>query len=65
MQDEKPDTQTRNAERPEQQEFFRVASHKRYTHPEPILDPTCVQEQMDRGDGMGVDDQKTYHHTEK
>jgi hypothetical protein len=45
--------------------FSRVPVHEAYVEPEPILDPTCIQEQMDRGEGMGVDDEKTYHRTEK
>jgi hypothetical protein len=45
--------------------FSRVASHEKYTEPEPILDPTCGFEEMDRGEGMAVDDIKEYHRTEK
>lgn len=37
----------------------------RFPEPEPILDPTSDFEQMDRGDGFGVDDHPTYHRTEK
>jgi hypothetical protein len=45
--------------------FSRVPVHEPYDEPEPILDSTCVMEQVDRGEGMGVDDEKTYHRTEK
>ena len=38
---------------------------KTYDEPRPILDPSCGFEQVDRGEGMGVDDEKTYHRTEK
>jgi hypothetical protein len=44
---------------------FSYQTQKRYPEPEPILDPTCGFEEMDRGEGMGVDDEKTYHRTEK
>lgn len=46
-------------------EFPRTASHDTYSEPEPILDSSCIMEQVDRGEGMGVDDHRTYHHTEK
>lgn len=46
-------------------EFHREASRDTYAEPEPILDASSVQEQIDRGEGMGVDDEKTYHRTEK
>ena len=36
-----------------------------YEEPQPILDPSCGFEEMDRGEGMAVDDEKTYHRTEK
>lgn len=36
-----------------------------YKEPEPILDSSSDFEKMDRGEGMGVDDVKTYHRTEK
>lgn len=39
--------------------------HEVYTEPRPILDPDCEFEKADRGEGMGVDDVKTYHATEK
>ena len=45
--------------------FSITPSHDEYEEPEPILDATSIQEQMDRGEGMGVDDVKTYHRTEK
>jgi hypothetical protein len=45
--------------------FSRIASHEKYTEPEPILDPTCGFEEVDRGEGMAVDDIKEYHRTEK
>lgn len=44
---------------------FSYDTEKRYTEAEAILDPTCIFEEMDRGDGMAVDDEKTYHRTEK
>jgi hypothetical protein len=44
---------------------FSYQTQERFPEPEPILDPTCDFEQMDRGEGMGVDDEKTYHRTEK
>jgi len=50
---------------PKRREFPREASHDTYTEPEPIVDASSVQEQVDRGEGMGVDDEKTYHRTEK
>ena len=46
-------------------EFPRTASHDKYDKPEPILDASCIMEQADRGEGMGVDDVKTYHRMEK
>ena len=52
-------------EPPVHPKFPYQASHETYAEPQPILDPSCVMEQMDRGEGMGVDDEKTYHHTEK
>jgi hypothetical protein len=45
--------------------FPYTASHETYSEPEPILDPSCGFEEMDRGEGMAVDDEKTYHRTEK
>lgn len=45
--------------------FSRTVSHERYPEPEAILDASCIMEQMDRGEGMGVDDEKTYHRTER
>jgi hypothetical protein len=45
--------------------FSTTPSHEAYAEPEPILDPSCGFEEMDRGEGMGVDDEKTYHRTEK
>jgi hypothetical protein len=44
---------------------FSYFTQKRYPEPEAILDPTCDFEEMDRGEGMAVDDIKTYHRTEK
>ena len=41
------------------------ASHDKFSEPEPILDSTCGFEEVDRGEGMAVDDVKTYHRTEK
>ena len=49
----------------EHRPFPRTPSHEKFTEPEPILDPTCGFEEMDRGEGMAVDDEKTYHRTEK
>lgn len=51
--------------KPKGREFPVVASHTPYTEPEPILDSSCGFEEMDRGEGMAVDDEKTYHRTEK
>ena len=62
MVEEKVDYQT---DLPILKKFFRTASHDTYTEPEPIVDATSDFEQMDRGDGFGVDDEKTYHRTEK
>jgi hypothetical protein len=45
--------------------FPRTASREKYIQPQPILESSCIQEQMDRSEGMGVDDEKTYHRTEK
>jgi len=45
--------------------FSTTPSHEKYPEPEPILDPSCGFEEMDRGEGMAVDDEKTYHRTEK
>jgi hypothetical protein len=36
-----------------------------YAEPQPIIDATSDFEQMDRGEGWGVDDEPTYHRTEK
>lgn len=36
-----------------------------YVEPEPILDASCEFEKADRGEGMAVDDVKTYHRTER
>jgi hypothetical protein len=44
---------------------FSHQTQNRYPEAEPILDPTCGFEEMDRGEGMAVDDEKTYHRTEK
>ena len=44
---------------------FSHQTQERYADAEPILDSTCCFEEMDRGEGMGVDDEKTYHRTEK
>ncbi len=44
---------------------FSYRTLERYPEPEPVLDPTSDFEQMDRGEGFGVDDEKTYHRTEK
>jgi len=52
-------------EQPKPKKFPYVASRESYTQPEPILDPSCGFEEADRGEGMGVDDEKTYHRTEK
>jgi hypothetical protein len=62
MIDERPDEKKAQSK---PKEFPLVASHETYSEPEPILDPSCCFEEMDRGEGMGVDDIKTYHHTEK
>ena len=45
--------------------FSTHAMHDVYPEPEMILDPSSVMEQEDRADGMGVDDVKTYHRTER
>ena len=37
----------------------------RYPEPHAICDATSDFEEMDRGDGWGIDDEKTYHRTEK
>ena len=52
-------------EQPKHHDFSYQATHEAYVEPEPILDASSVQEQMDRGEGMAVDDEKTYHRTEK
>src|SRR5262249_50385985 len=44
-------------EQPKPKSFPRVAVHHAYPEPEPILDPTCIMEQVDRGEGMGVHDE--------
>jgi hypothetical protein len=44
---------------------FSYQTQERYPEAEPILDPTCGFEEVDRGEGMGVDDERTYHRTEK
>jgi hypothetical protein len=56
---------TETKDQPKTREFPRKALHKTYSEPEPILDPTCIQEQMDRGEGIGTDDHPTYHRTER
>jgi len=60
MSDKKIDQPDRNKKIP-----FSYQTQKRYPEAEPILDPTCGFEEVDRGEGMGVDDVKTYHRTEK
>lgn len=45
--------------------FSYVPDHDPYPEPEPYIDSSSRFEQDDREDGMGVDDQKTYHRTEK
>jgi hypothetical protein len=45
--------------------FLHVPDRHPYPEPEPYQDGTSRFEQDDRGDGMGVDDEKTYHRTEK
>ena len=45
--------------------FSTHAMHEVYPEPEMILDPSSVMEQEDRADGLGVDDVKTYHRTER
>jgi hypothetical protein len=52
-------------DQPTPRKFSLVALHEAYGEPEPILDASCDFEKMDRGEGMGVDDEKTYHRTEK
>jgi hypothetical protein len=37
----------------------------RFTEPQPIIDATSDFEEMDRGEGWGIDDEKTYCRTEK
>ena len=44
---------------------FSYHTQERYPEAEPILDASCGFEEMDRGEGMAVDDEKTYHRTEK
>ena len=44
--------------------FSRDTQHE-YPDAEAILDPSCTFEEMDRGEGMGVDDIKTYTRQEK
>jgi hypothetical protein len=44
---------------------FSQQTQKRYPEAEAILDASCCFEEMDRGEGMAVDDEKTYHRTEK
>jgi len=44
---------------------FSYDTEKRYPEAEANLDPMCIFEEMDRSDGMAVDDEKTYHRTEK
>ena len=44
---------------------FSYDTQHEFPEAEPILDPTCVFEEQDRGQGMAVDDIKTYHRTEK
>ena len=36
-----------------------------YAEPQSIIDATSDFEQMDRGEGWGIDDEKTYCRTEK
>jgi hypothetical protein len=45
--------------------LFSYQTLERFPEPEPIVDATSDFEQMDRGDGFGVDDVRTYHRTEK
>jgi hypothetical protein len=49
----------------EPRKFSYTVSHQPFAEPEPILDPSSFFEEMDRGEGMAVDDEKTYGHTEK
>ncbi len=49
--------------KPKKQPFDHT--QERYSDVQPIQDSSCVFEEMDRGEGMGVDDEKTYHRTEK
>ena len=37
----------------------------RFAEPQPIIDASSDFEDMDRGDGWGIDDEKTYCRTEK
>jgi len=46
-------------------ELKRDRPNEVYTEPRPILASDCEFEKVDRGEGMGVDDIKTYHATEK
>lgn len=57
MQDEDPALKKKHP--------FSTQTQPRYDEAEPILDPTCCFEEMDRGEGMAVNDEKTYHRTEK
>jgi hypothetical protein len=59
--------QDQNKDLSEQEKKIPFSHHtqKRYPEAEPILDPTSVFEEADRGEGMGVDDEKTYHRQEK
>ncbi len=60
-----PDEKDKLDEKVNQTVPFSRHTQKRYPEAEPILDSTCSFEEMDRGEGMAVDDEKTYHHTEK
>jgi hypothetical protein len=61
MLDKKHDSPDKN----ETKQSFSYDTEKRYLEAEAILDATCIFEEMDRGEGMAVDDEKTYHRTEK
>jgi hypothetical protein len=73
MPDQSADQQSPDQQSKHQNEPSKIAARRAspgavgepYEDPQPILDASSIQEQMDRGEGMGVDDVKTYHRTEK
>lgn len=65
MPDKTPDETKDQPDETRKMAPFSSRIQKRYPDAEAILDPTCCFEEMDRGEGMAVDDEKTYHRTEK